>query len=494
MTAADPAPRALAAARAAFARPGVAALVGLSTVGLWALRWPVLVAGDADLATHVRIGRELLATGWPRRVPLLEGEGPAWSEPVIVSEWGFDVGMALLEGALGWAGPLAVGLALGGLAFGGLAARVRAGGAGAWTLLLSLAVALVLSAHHVTTRPHLVTWALLVPWTAWWRAWAVGDLPSGALARRALPVAALWANVHGGFLAGVLYAGLMWLGAGAGRRLAGACLLAATVAATCVNPWGPGLWLELTGFLSDRFVVSGTSDFQPLGAPTMTALLVALGLALAVHLRDPLRARLDLLPLLVFGAAAVGSSRNVPIAMLALTAPAAAAGARLVRDRAAAGRRWAQEWLASEERLGGGAARAGLGWIPPLAVGVAVALAATGQLGRELPARLAPRAAWATVGAPDELVFTDFKMGGFVALWGGRPFVHPLNLLYPRERLEEYVVVNQALPGWRDVLARHGARWLLLAPDSPLAARLEAEPGCEVTHRDPVAVVARCDL
>lgn len=480
-------------ARTAFAWPGLAALTGLFVVGVWALRWPVLLAGDADLATHVRIGRELLANGWPERVPLLEGEGPAWSEPVVVSEWGFDVVVALLEAGSGWAGPLAVGLTLGGLAFGGLAARVRAEGAGAWTLLLSLSVGVLLSAHHVTTRPHLVTWALLVPWTAWWRAWALGDLPSGALARRALPTAALWANVHGGFLAGVLYAGLVAPFARPDRRVAGVALLCATVAATCANPWGPGLWLELTGFLSDRFVVSGTSDFRPLEAPKMLALGLALGAAALAHLRDPLRLRIDLLPLCVFGAAAVGASRNVPLAMLVLTAPAAAAVSRILRDRAARGGTWAQAFLASEERLGGGAPHAGLGFVPPFAAAVTWALVAAGQVGRDLPATLAPRAAWEVVDAREELVFTDFKMGGFVALWGGRPFVHPLNLLYPRERLEEYVVMNQALPGWRDVLARHGARWLLLAPESPLAARRGSEPGCVVTHRDPVAVVGRCE-
>lgn len=477
-----------------FGRPGLAALVGIAVMGLWSLRWPMMLAGDADLATHTHVGRELLANGWPDRVPILQGEGTAWSEPIVVSEWGFDVLMASLQGLLGWGGPLFAGLALGGLVFGGLAARIRAGGAGAWTLLVALFVAFTMSAHHVTTRPHLFTWALLVPFGAWWRAWAVGGLSSRALAIRSAPLAALWANLHGGFLAGLLYAGTLVVGARSERRMQGIGLLGLTLLATCLNPWGPVLWLDLWRFLSDSFVTMGTSDFQPFAPEVQAALAAVLAFAGWGHLRDPQRERVDLLPLLVFGAAALVSSRNAPVAALVLTAPAALAWARVTAFEAGRGRRWAREWHASEERLGGGGAFDGFGWTGIVALAVVIGLVSTGRVGHELPSHLAPRDAWAAVSEPGEHVFTDFKHGGFVASWGGRPFVHPLNLLYPRERLEEYVVVNQGQPGWREVLSKHDIRWLLLAPDSPLVDRLGRESDCRIHHQDPIAVVATCEI
>jgi hypothetical protein len=110
------------------------------------------------------------------------------------------------------------------------------------------------------------------------------------------PLFAFWANVHGGWLVGcgtlVLWCGARtWTirteGAGYGRSLVilwSACT--ASLAATLINPYGPGLWLFLsqTVGLSRRFIAEWgpvTGGLTTFGVWSLFALLVIVALTRA---------------------------------------------------------------------------------------------------------------------------------------------------------------------------------------------------------------------
>ena len=478
-----------------FGRPGLATWLGLLPLAVGLLSWKTLLTADADLATHVRLGQDLLADGLPTGVPLLGGEGAAWSAATQLSAWAFEVIQALAYGAVGWAGPLLICALLLCAPFWLVAVRLRLGGIGFWGVLISVLAVLILSAHHVVGRPHLLSWAILVPYTALWRSWAEERHSDGRMALIVLPCTLIWANLHGGFLAGLVVAGLVVLGAGPSKWFRGGLLVAGCGFIACVNPWGPALYQGLFGFLSDRWLIEHTSDFRAvtlgdaMGLRTLVAVLFA-GLGLAL---DRARRPVDLLLATAFSIFAFASVRNVPIAALVLVVPIAESWARVISGWAAQGSRFATEILASSKRTAPGHAFAGALWIPTFALVAALGMSGLGVPGWKLPSDKAPANAWEFVeAAKDELVFTDFMYGGFVVFWRGAAFIHPLNLLYPRDRGEDYVTVNQAEPGWREVLARHEIRWLLVRPDSAIAEQLRSEPFCSLRYEDALAVVAHC--
>jgi hypothetical protein len=480
---------------ALFGAPGLATACGLFVLLLGLVSWKVLIAGDADLATHLSLGRLILENGLPDRVPLLPGHGGPWEQPVTLSEWGIEVTVALVFDQLGWSGLLLVFATLLAAPFWLLAAQLRAKGLGFWGVLIPVLIVLLLSVHHVAGRPHLITWALIVPWTALWRSWAERRHSDVSMLAITVPWVVVWANLHGGFLAALVVAGLVVLGAGPPRWLRGGSLLVACLAAGCLTPWGPGLYGDLLSFLTDREVIAATNDFKPvalstgLGIRTLLAVLAG-GAALAFDAR---RRPWDVALWVAFSVFAFGAVRNVPIAAWVLAAPIAESAARAIGAQAGRGRDWARALLESSARMPAGHAYSGALWLPVAALLAVGGLAWSGIPGSELPPDRAPASAWRAVESGSEPIFTDFMYGGFVLFWGGNAMIHPVNNIYPRERLDDYVTINQAEPGWRQVLDRNGAHWLLVRPDVPIAAALRAGEGCSVRYEDALALVARCE-
>src|SRR5208282_3927983 len=89
----------------------------------------------------------------------------------------------------------------------------------------------------------------------------------------AIPALMLWANLHGGFVAGVAAMGLYTcivavLDAAARRGFARTMRLVAITAgcalATLANPLGVGVWFNVTHSLTDRFVKQSGTEWAPL--------------------------------------------------------------------------------------------------------------------------------------------------------------------------------------------------------------------------------------
>jgi hypothetical protein len=159
-----------------------------------------------------------------------------------------------------------------------------------------------------------------------------------------VPLFALWANLHGGFLIGLIVLGIVSATSGlwelrATGTIARAWRLALITVgcgfATLINPLGIGLWLNVLRPVFDPFIRTLISDWVPLTGTIvgnwhtkpLDNLAVALPLLMFVAFLISLLAvpTMDDAPMvaaaLVMIAAAFSSSRNVPLAVIALTVP-----------------------------------------------------------------------------------------------------------------------------------------------------------------------------
>jgi len=166
----------------------------------------------------------------------------------------------------------------------------------------------------------------------------------------AIPMLALWANLHGGFIMGVAALGIYTVASGVvncvrGRTFRRAGVLAAiTVAAsagTLLTPYGVGTWIAVGHALLNPYTRVAVADWQPFFRSLVAAshegflrtlyeamplgLMAALAIAVAVS-RD-----FEDLPMLaiatVMCVAAIVAIRNIPIAVIAMAAPLARHGA-----------------------------------------------------------------------------------------------------------------------------------------------------------------------
>jgi len=236
---------------------------------------------DPDFWGHVQYGRDVLATGLPRTITYSYSTlDHPWINHEILSE----LLMALGVNTLGAAGVLGL-KCLAGLALVGAimvrAERNRGSLFGIATVVLLVSVNLM---HFWTSRPQLLSYlffALLLlllahsfrDWPAHW--YSGGDhsgpsprhLPPSILGRMrwlwlAPPLLALWANAHGGFVAGfcvlAVYLSVRGLEAWLAYRWDAwpllvrlAAPLAASGMATLLNPYGFKLHAWLWGALSE---------------------------------------------------------------------------------------------------------------------------------------------------------------------------------------------------------------------------------------------------
>jgi hypothetical protein len=179
------------------ARGGMLALgVGISVyVLLLCIGNTMLV--DSDIYWQIEVGRWILDH---RMVPTQDiysftRQGAPW----ISTSWLAQVMFAAGFAAAGWAGPVMLAALALAAALAIFAHQLQRFCDPPLAILLVMA-ALLLSIHHVLVRPHLVALPLMVGWFA--------ALLAAAERRRApspwlLPVLALWANLHGGFVLGL---------------------------------------------------------------------------------------------------------------------------------------------------------------------------------------------------------------------------------------------------------------------------------------------------
>jgi hypothetical protein len=195
---------------------------------------------DSDTYWQLAVGQWILDHGGMPRVDVYSFSmpGEAW----ISSSWLAQVLYALSYNLAGWTGPVVVAAGAIAATFALLAHLLERRIPSTYAVLVALA-AMVLSTPHFFARPHVLAMPLMV-------AWAHGlmiaserrEPPSLWL----LPLIALWANLHGGFVFGLVLAGAfaidaLWNAEPSQRKplaLRWAAFGLAALAACCVTPYG----------------------------------------------------------------------------------------------------------------------------------------------------------------------------------------------------------------------------------------------------------------
>lgn len=466
-------------------RSALPLLIAVLAYGLVLARGAGLLL-DGDTYWHIATGTWILQhLAVPHRDPFsFTAAGTPWLD----HEWLAEVLMALAWRAGGWSGLVLVTVLALAAALGLLCRRLlRWLPPGPAAVLVLLAYCTV--APGLLCRPHVLALPLLVGWAAELvAARAGGRAPHWSM----VPLMALWANLHGSFLIGLVL--LVPLGLEAvlteradRRRMAlgwGEFTLAAVLAA-CSTPY------LLAGLLRPlqvmRMSVSlatisewRSPDFQQL-QPLEIWLMAALVVVLSRGIRLPPARLIIGLALLHAG---LQHARNQ--ILLGLIGPLVLAEPLSVYFGSPA--RWPQCLLGR--------------FAPPLRAGAAIAAIvltaafAAHPLERTTD-RATPSAALDRVPAMLAVrpVLNDYDFGGYLIFRGIRPYIDGRADMYGDAFVAAYLdVLRPDKPKLEAALRNRAIVWTLLHPDDGAVAVLDALPGWHRLYADEVAVVhARSD-
>jgi hypothetical protein len=455
--------------------------VGVAVYALFLLAGNRLLI-DPDTMWQITVGQWILDH---RAVP----ETDVYSftmrgQPWISTQWLAQALYAKSYAIAGWSGPVVLAASAIAATF-ALLTKLLNRHLSESTTLVFVAAALALTVPHLLARPHVLAMPLLVAW--------VGGLIASADRSRApsfwlLPLMALWANLHGGFVFGLVLIAPIALDAvlsaePASRKslvLHWAAFAVAALIASCCTPYG---WnallasqkiLELGGALP-LIVEWKPADFGSVGAFEI-CLLLGVGLALLRGIKLP-PLRIVLLLGLLHMAFAQGRAAEIlaMVAPLVLAAPLARQiGGSEVSNPAAA----------------------------PPARGVLLATVAVALLAATLVYtsvhRFEPHTRGSPVAAVAALkklklarVFNDYDFGGYLIANGVAPFIDGRTELYG----ETFFVAHNAASGLMEpenlfrLLEQYKIEATLMRTQSAATKLLDHIDGWQKVYADDIATI-----
>ncbi len=224
---------------------------------------------DPGTFWHARLGRDIWKLGHVPRVDVLTSsrQGAVW----VDQAWLFDVGLSALVDRWGWSAAVMSSVLVLAWVYAAFARGLSSQGIGASSSFLATFLAVGVGATHFLVRPHLFTFAGMA-----WMVLACRDFHLSGGRSKALHwaplVVAVWANLHGGFLAGPIVV----LTAGIGHAVSGpwdpdrsrvvrdfARTFALCVLAALANPYGMGIYEHVIGVLHTTKVTDLIQEYQP---------------------------------------------------------------------------------------------------------------------------------------------------------------------------------------------------------------------------------------
>ncbi len=460
-----------------------------------------LLNSDGDLGRHLRVGAYILSHGLP---PHDTFSFTRYDQPFVGYEWLSEV---LFAGAhrLGGLPLVSVGC---GLLIASTYAYVT------WWLMRERAdpmlayvvamLAAVLGSYHWLARPHL--FSLLGV------ALVVGLLErrqEGARPWIYLPLFALWANLHGGFLFGLILIAIYlagdlaeavaspdrapWLSR-ARRHLAS---LAFGALGTAFTPYGISLHAHLLGWFRNHWIIDNTReylspDFHDLGSKVILAVMLLVVFSLGVSRRRPSYSRLFVI--LATLAAALIYQRNVPLFGLAALPLLALHLDPEWRDFAANWKiRVAFERDSPGRRSGPWALAVTL---PLLLLTVQGSpLSRMGAIPAYFDSRVLPVAAVnkARAAGLTGHIYNDFIWGGYLLYaWPEQKvFIDGQTDFYGERLTREYARITNLNPGWRELLRKYDVSLVLVPGQGRLAHELVRDSLWRIWSCDSTAVILR---
>jgi hypothetical protein len=383
--------------------------------------------------------------------------------------------------------------------------------------LLAAAVgllAMMASSVHWLARPHLFTWIFLLVFSAILERARHGST-------RALwllpPLTALWTNLHGGFLFGILLIALYAVGETAtgillpARRKEGLARALSFAGAGCAlaslaNPYGYSLHVHLFEYLTGSFHFQHVVEFLPLNfqSPVARYFEAILLLGTVAALWHAVRGRLTwALNLCVWAHLALLSARNIPLyALVAAPLVAAALGEMLTALAAAPVASWARRAVQAFAGLSSRVAtveawpRTHAASFLALAA-VAVLLYAPSSSPRfraEYDPHRYPAAALSVLRGAEKRIFTDDEWGDYLIYT-----LYPETKVYVDgrtdfygERFEtEYDGLMRAAHDWQARMDRFSIDTVLLPTTAPLVGALKESRHWRPVYDDGLAIVFR---
>ena len=241
---------------------------------------------DTDTFWQIKVGSWILAQ---HAVPHVDVY--SWTRagaPWISSSWLSQVLFAVAYQLAGWPGVVAVSALAIAAAFALLvrllASRISVAAAGVVAM-----VAFALAQHHLLARPHVLAMPVMVAWVA--------GLIAAADRRTApspwlLPLLALWANIHGSFVLGLVLVGpigldALWNAPPPRRRLLAlkwALFGMGALAACCATPYGWDTLFAARKILELGGLLAVISEWAPISFTHVGAFEVCLLLAIGAML------------------------------------------------------------------------------------------------------------------------------------------------------------------------------------------------------------------
>jgi len=452
--------------------------------GVYAL---LLLAGnrlliDPDTLWHVTVGQWILDH---RAVP----ETDVYSftmrgQPWISMYWVAQVLYAKAYSIFGWSGPVVLAAAASAATF-ALLAKFLSRHLSEGTTMVFVAAALVLTLPHLLARPHVLALPVMVAW--------VGGLIAAADRRGApsfwlLPLIALWANLHGGFVLGLMLVAPIALDAVVSADAASRKSLAlrwavfglAALVTACCTPYGWNSMLASKKILTLGSVLSLVTEWRPVDFGSLGTfeiyLLFGIGLALLRGIQLP---PTRILLLLGFLHMALSQSRAAEILVLlgplVLAAPLA-------------------------KQIGGAEVSNSSAAPPPrglLFAGVAIVLMA-GTVAYASVTRFEPDARQSPVAAVATLkkmnftrVFNDYDFGACLIANGVAPFIDGRTELYG----EKFFVDHNAASGLMEpenlfrLLGEYKIEATLMRTQSAATKLLDHLDGWQKVYADDIATI-----
>ena len=405
-------------------------------------------------------------------------------QPWMSTQWLAQVLYAKSFAWFGWSGPVVLAAGASAATF-ALLARFLSQRLSNSATLVFVSVALALASPHILARPHVLAFPVMVAW--------VEGLIAAADKHRApsfwlLPLMVLWANLHGGFVFGLVMIAPIALDAvvnaeAHSRRplvLQWAAFAAAALVASCCTPYGWNALLASQKILALGSALPLITEWRPADfgslRPFEIVLLGGIGLALFRGIKLP-PLRILLLLGLIHMALAQGRAAEI----LALLAPLILAAP-----------------LAPQI---GGADVAGSTAAPPargvLFAGIAFALV-TGTLAFASVHRFAPNTRNSPVAAVIELkklnlarVFNDYDFGGYLIASGVAPFIDGRTEFYG----EKFFVDHNAASGLMEpdnlfrLLEEYKIEGTLMRTQSAATKLLDHIDGWQKVYADDIATI-----
>src|SRR5882757_7397829 len=245
-------------------------------------------------------------------------------QPWISTQWLAQVLYAKAYALSGWGGPVVLAASAISATF-ALLAKFLGRRLSESTTLVFVAAALALTVPHLLARPHVLALPVMVAW--------VGGLIAAADRRAApsfwlVPLMALWANLHGGFVFGLVLIGPIALDTvlGADAKLRKALALrwtafaVAALVLSCCTPYGWNSLLASQKILALGAALPLIMEWQPTSFGSVGAfevcLLLGIGLALFRGVKLP-----PLRIVLLLGLLHMALAQGRAVEILALLAP-----------------------------------------------------------------------------------------------------------------------------------------------------------------------------